>query len=438
MRPSPLNASSAALLGLLALAACSRPPARPAGPNLLLITIDTLRADRLGLYGHERSTSPGLDAFAATAIAFEDAAVHASWTLPSFASMLTSTYPSTHGCWTFDARLDDSFVTLGETLRDAGWDTALIASHVFLGARFGLGQGFVHVDDELVHEMYQSDRSVTSPEVTRRASRFISQQSASPDAGPWFLWAHYFDPHFEYQPQPGFSEDFGSDTPEALYEGEIAFTDHHVAGLLAALELEGLADDTVVVIVSDHGEGFGAHGLLYHGNSLYQELLRTPLVIRAPGFAPGRVTDAVGAVDLMPTLLQLLGVAPARPLAGRSLVPLMRGETLPPAPQLAELRLDEKYFLDSLRSGRWKLIVDRTNERRALYDLEADPGELRDLAAAEPERAGALERELEELRTRATLEGRRYSAGTGPELLPGQLNNLSDLGYVDLEGEDEP
>ena len=438
MRSPLLRTASAALLGLLALVGCSRAPARPAGPNLLLITIDTLRADRLGLYGHGRPTSPGLDAFATTAVTFEDAGVHAPWTLPSFASMFTSTYSSTHGCWTFDSRLDDSFVTLAETLRDAGWDTALIASHVFLGARFGLGQGFVHVDDELVHEMYQSDRSITSPEVTQRAAHFIAQQAVSPDAGPWFLWAHYFDPHFEYQPQPGFSERFGLDSPADLYEGEIAFTDRHVAELLASLEAEGLADDTVVVVVSDHGEGFGDHGPLYHGNSLYQELLRTPLIIRAPNFAPRRVTEPVRAVDLMPTLLELLEVAPERPLAGRSLVPLMRGERLPEAPHLAELRLDEKHALDSLRRGRWKLILDRTAERRTLFDLESDPGETRDLASTEPARADALERELEELRAHARREAGRYSTGTGPELLPGQLGKLSDLGYVDVDAGDEP
>jgi arylsulfatase A-like enzyme len=350
------------------LAACGQAPARPAGPNLLLVTIDTLRADHLGTYGYERPTSPRLDAFAETAVVFDDAGVQASWTLPSLASLLTSLPSSTH------SRLDDSFTTLAEILCAAGWDTAMVASHVFLGAQFGLHQGFVHFDDELVREMYQSDRSITSPEVTERGARYLREQAASPDAGPWFLWVHYFDPHAEYQVQAGFTERFGSEADVDRYDGE-----------------------------------------------------------------PRRVQEPVRAMDVLPTVLELLDVsvsggAVARPADGQSLVPAMRGAPLPELPLLSELRLDERNRYDSLRLGRWKLIVDRNTETARLFDLENDPRELADLAAAEPERASALLAELERQLAAARAAALPYAAPGRAPLLPGERANLSDLGYG---GEDE-
>ena len=422
---SPRTLLPAALLALAP--ACNEPA--PPDLNVLLLTVDTLRADHLEPYGYGRPTSPGLDAFAETARVFDRAQATSSWTLPGLASLFTGHYTSTHGCWRFDSRLDDSFHTLAEILRDAGYDTAAVASHVFLGTDYGLHQGFVHYDEDLVHSVAASHRAISSPAVTEKGLRFLEHKAAMAAEGPWFLWLHYFDPHDVYQAHEGYAETFGAERDVDLYDGEIAFTDAHLARVLEAVDRLGLADDTLVVFTADHGEEFGDHGGEKHGHTLYRELVRVPLLIRAPGFPPGRSDSLVSGVDLLPTVLELAGLRPPLPVVGRSLVPELRGEDPGEGAVLAELRLQPEQQLEGVLQGDWKLIVDRRGDERSLYDLGADPGETRDLLAEEAEVAAGLERVLEALLESARSAAGAYSSPGSLSLLPGDADRLSDLGY---------
>ena len=416
------------VLLVLGAAACS-PPARS---NLLLLSVDTLRADHLGAYGYGRATSPELDAFARGAVVFDEARAHSSWTLASLASMMTSRHPSTHGCRSFKSALDPSFPTLAEVLRDAGYDTGLIASHAFLGRRHGLHQGFVHLDDELVSRDVSALDAITSDAVSDKALAWLRHKGARRDDHPWFLWVHYFDPHETYRPHPGTIEPFGEE-PSDLYDGEIAYTDRHLGRVLRALDEEGLAEDTVVVLLSDHGEELEDRGEIGHGHTLHRELLHVPLVIRAPGFEPRRVPHAVRGVDLLPTLLELLGVELPGALAdveGVSLVDAMRGGDPGELPVLAELRLYPVREADSLELGPWKLIVEPGSRRAVLYDRRTDPGERTDVAARHPALVEELREALERMLARSREAAARFSLSEEVALTSTDLDVLRALGYL--------
>jgi arylsulfatase A-like enzyme len=429
----------------LSIPACGDAPP-VAGPNVLLVSIDTLRADHLGFHGYERPTSPELDAFAETAVVFDGAQAAASWTLPGMASVLTSTYTSTHLCWTLGSRLDESFLTLTESLLAHGWDTACVVSHLFCTTRHGLQQGFVHFDDTYAYPEIDPEDAVTSEVISDRGIEFIERKAEVADGRPWFLWLHYFDPHETYVEQPGFTERFGApDEPSALqrqidlYDGEIAYTDHHVGRVLDALEARGLAEDTIVVLVSDHGEEFQDHGGIRHGHALYGELIRVPFVIRAPGIAPRRVADVVRTVDLMPTVLDLAGLPVPHQAVGRSLRDALEGAALPSALALSEIGMNDALVLDAIVDGRMKLIRRLSEEGRLeLYDLEADPLEREDLAASDPEEAARLERALDRLKLEATRKAGDFDVSPASDLSPTALEHLSALGYTgDEPGEEE-
>jgi choline-sulfatase len=323
-----------AVVGLTACGGWSGAP--PGAPNVLLITIDTLRADRLGIYGYGKPTSPELDAFAAGAVVFEHAEASAPWTLPALASVMTGEVASTHECWNYGSMLDDSFRTLPELLLTAGYDTAAVVSHLFTTSRHGLQQGFVHTDDSFAYPEVDPAENITSQVISDKAIRFLDQKKASPDDAPWFLWLHYFDPHKEYMQHPGISEGFvtpGAKTRGTLfgdvYDGEVRYTDLHVGRVLARLHELGLEQETVVVLLADHGEEFDDHGAIGHGHSLHGELVHVPFAIRAPGLAPRRVQELARQIDVLPTVLELVGFPPVPPglVAGRSLVPAMKGQT---------------------------------------------------------------------------------------------------------------
>jgi arylsulfatase A-like enzyme len=419
----------AAALGLGALcSACAKPA--PPRPNLLFISIDALRADHLGAWGYRRATSPHIDAFAREAVVFENAQAQSSWTLPTLVSVMTSLYSSTHRCWTPLNRLGDDYETLAERLQAAGWKTAAVASHVFLGRRYGLHQGFASYDESLVKEnVLISHTAITSPEVTRKGLRWLAQQRDQPE--PWFLWLHYFDPHALYLAHEGMSAAFGTKAESDLYDGEIAFTDRAIGRLLAGLRSLDMTERTVVVLFADHGEEFGDHGGTAHGHSLHRELLHVPLVIGAPGFAPRRVSAPVRQVDLMPTALELLGLPIPEGLEGTSLVPAMRGEPPPDLPVLAELRQSPLHRYDSLQREGWKLVVHRVEKRASLYDLTRNPGEHEDAAASNPERLRRMRDELEALRAGARRKAASYRKPERLSLPEDERESLRRLGYIE-------
>ncbi len=425
------------LAGLCALHGCGpRATEAPAGaPNVLLVSIDTLRADHLGFDGYERPTSPDLDEFASGAAVFEAAESTTAWTLPSLASILTGESCSTHGCWDYTSVLDDSFRTLPEILLAAGYDTACAASHVFVTTRHGLQQGIVHTDDSYAFPEVEPEDSITSQAIADRGIRFLAQKAAAPERGPWFLWLHFFDPHATYVEHAGITGLFetpGQRTAHEVmrdaYDGEIRYTDQHLGRLFEALERTGFAANTVVVLVADHGEEFWEHGAHGHGHSLHREVVRVPLVIRAPGFAARRVTEVVSQVDLLPTVMELVGLEPPAGTPGRSLVPALRGEPLAPVAALAELDLNANT-LDSLRRGDLRLLHWPRTGETVVYDLACDPLESDEARVEDPDVVRELTEELERAKALARERARLFRPAGEIAFTPGQAEDLSDLGY---------
>jgi arylsulfatase A-like enzyme len=439
---------------LLALAPSCGDGATPRAPtnplNVLLISIDTQRADRLGFYGYPRPTSPSLDAFAAGAVVFEEAEASAPWTLPSMASVMTGEVTSTHNCWNYGSVLDDSFPTLAEHLLAAGYDTACVVSHLFTTSRHGLQQGFVHTDDTYAYPEIDPDDNVTSQVITDKGLRFLEHKRAAPHDEPWFLWLHYFDPHREYMAHAGISEQFvtpGERTePVALgdvYDGEVRYTDQNVGRLLERLAELGLAERTVVVLVADHGEEFREHGGLGHGHSLHREVMRVPLVFRAPGFAPRRVRDLARQIDIVPTVLALLGLPAPEGLPGRSLLPALRGAPLVTPPGFGALAEHDNHNpatrLDGWRTDHHRLILSGSEGDARLYDLVADPHEQHDIAAQNPALVEALRAELERAQAAGVARAGLFGLARQTTLTPGVEDDLRKLGYggsAALEGEE--
>ncbi|MFT7665301.1 MAG: choline-sulfatase, partial [Planctomycetota bacterium] len=342
------------------------------GTNLLFVTVDTLRADHLSLYGYSRATSPNLDRFGEQSVVFENATAQTSWTLGSLASLMSSQWVGQLNVRDFRSRVSESVVTLAEVLRGVGYETAAVGTHLVFLEKYGLRQGIDQFDDDLVLSDYRdSHRAITSKQVTEKALTWLGERRSSEQVQPWFLWLHYFDPHIPYLKHPGLVSPFGTGVRDR-YDGEIVFTDAQVGRVLDFVGES--TTPTVVVFTADHGEEFNDHGGKEHGHTLYQELLHVPLLIRAPGLSPRRVPGRVGLVDVMPTVLALLEISDSNQpagLVGRSLLPEMNGEIVDPAPNLSELRLRDHTNVDALISGRWKLIVPRNTEVPELYELDS-------------------------------------------------------------------
>ncbi|HED64566.1 MAG TPA: hypothetical protein ENJ09_03320 [Planctomycetes bacterium] len=435
---NPARFPSILLACALAASACGS-ASTPSRPNVLFISIDTLRADQLGTYGCERATSPRIDAFATGAVVFEDVTASAPWTLPAMASLFTSTYTTTNGCWGYGSRLDDSFTTLTELLLAHGYDTACVVSHLFCTTRHGLQQGFVHFDDTFAYPKVDPDRARTADVIADGGIDFLERKAAVDDGRPWLLWLHFFDPHSDYMEAPGFTEHFLDPTHDALqhqldlYDGEIAATDHEVGRVLDALEEAGLAEETIVVLVADHGEEFLEHGGTGHGATLFSEVTRIPMILRAPGIAPTRITAQVRSIDLLPTLLDLLELPTPSQAAGATLVPLFTGE--PSGMRrtaLIETRMSPLARLEGVREGRWKLVRP-LGGAPMLYDLSEDPGETTDVAGEHPEEVLRLTETLETLLEEAHTRAEDFEHAPEEALPPSIQEQFSGLGYV---GED--
>jgi arylsulfatase A-like enzyme len=382
---------------------------------VVLIVIDTLRPDRLGTYGYARPTSPHIDAFARQSAVFERAYSHSPWTMPSVASMFTSLEPKDHGISDWKQPLDTRLVTLAELLQARGFRTEGYVSHGVLSRLYQFDQGFDVYDASVVAGRLPRDVS-TAREVTDLAVGAL----ARPLREPFFMWVHYFDPHDAYLKHDG--HDFG-EQPSDRYDSEIAYTDAQVGRLLEALRRRGLLDTTAVALLSDHGEGFGAHRHLQHTVTLFEELIRIAFVLRVPGVPGQRVRDVVRASDLAPTLLNLLGLPAPNEFKG---LPIAlrdgRFEALPARVVVAETQ----RFADlrALRVGRFKLIQDRASGRARLYNLDEDPDEQRNLARQRPDVVERLQALLD-----AHYAGGTWSAPRR-ELPPDLERDLRSLGYV--------
>ena len=420
-------------------------PASAGGPpNVLLVTLDTTRADRLGAYGYAAARTPILDRLARDGVLFERAVAAAPTTLPAHASLMTGRNPMAHGVRNNGVPLDRAVPTLADAFRAAGYRTAAFVSAFVLDQRFGLVRGFDTYDDHLDPPAghasdaieRRGDRTVAAASawLTAAASAAPGPPGSAPTAAPFFLWVHLYDPHDPYEApaQPG------RDDVSALYDGEIAFADSAVGALLGALERQGLSGNTIVAVIGDHGESLGEHGEATHGMFVYESAMRVPALLKWPASLPAgtRVTPLVRAIDLAPTLLDLAGRPPLTGATGVSLVPLVRGTGAAPATAYGETYFPQLFMnwapLRSWRDGQWKFIEAPTLE---LYDLASDPGETVNLAAREPDRAARMRRALYAL---LAAEG-TAAASAGPDRET--MQKLAALGYVGgggTQGRDDP
>lgn len=413
-------------VGLLAVACSSRDrsAAEPARPDILLVTLDTLRADHCSAYGYERPTTPRMEEIARDGVRFATAYAPMPTTLPSHATLFTGLLPRTLGLLKNGVPLAHPAATLAETLSAQGYRTAGFVSSFVLDRSFGLARGFATYDDRFARgecktdneswEGFQLDGAFCRRgALTRaRAESWLEANGYLPDAAggarassgtppPYFLWIHLFDPHDPYLPPPA---EAGLLPPQsaqpsdlerqiAAYDGEIRYTDAQVGKLLDRLAAAGRLDTTLVIIVSDHGEGLMDHGWMHHGALLYEEAVRIPLLVRWPERLPrGRVIEEpVQLADVVPTVHDLLGLPPpAHAVEGVSLRGALEGTaTLDPQRPIfvqrriydreLELGLQLRGEKFGVRMGPWKYIAARTDKSYELYDLATDPGELRDV-----------------------------------------------------------
>lgn len=438
---------------LLGALGCSRTD----GTNVILIVVDTLRSDHVGCYGADRPTTPAIDALAAEGVRFERAYSTAPWTKPSVASIFTGLFPSGHSAEPIENKLPESVHTLAEILSDAGYSTGGVISHFILTAFSGYGQGFdVYLESEAQGHEHLSTVGVTDQAVAL-LEHFESQ------GNPFFLFVHYFDPHYDYlhHPEIGFASErvgrldgtqsilelraMSDDLRDeelaqlrALYDEEIRFTDGGIGRLLSEVHRRRLDENTLIVFTADHGEEFREHGWIGHTRSLYQELLHVPLIIRTPGVpgAPRVVPEPVSLVSLAPTILELLGIdAGGLQFQGSSFAALVRGEAptggteifaevdfTPVASDFRKKRAHKKAII----VDRFKLIRDDETHEVELYDLESDSDETRNLARERPELAHTLQRRLADLVRGAQLGTQTPDRMT---LSPDEVERLRALGY---------
>ncbi len=393
---------------------------RPAHPNLLLITIDTLRADRLSCYGGDSLKTPVIDSLAARGALFSRAFAHTPMTLPSHANILLGVTPLAHGVHdNANFVVPREFLSLAEHLKNAQYVTAAVVGAYPLDARFGLDQGFDLYDDRYGWQDFEK-----STYVERRAEAVVDRglQWLKTQSGPWFLWLHCFDPHIPYEPPSPFREEYAG----RPYDGEVAYVDSALAPLLGYLRESGLFDETVVVLTADHGESLGEHGENTHGYLAYNSTLWVPLIICVPGMKPVRTEFKVSHIDIFPTVCDTLGVKKPKGLAGTSLLPALAGKKLSERTIYFE-SLYPFYSrgwapLRGIISGDVKFIDSPIPE---IYDLGADFEESRNLID---------QLSSKDLKSRLDELVRRESRSAGESAVKAadsaSLEKLRSLGYT--------
>lgn len=383
--------------------------------NVLLITIDTLRVDRLSCYGSKHLQTPNVDKFAERGTVFSRAFAHTSTTLPSHTNILCGTTPLYHGVHdNFNFILDEEFLTLAEHLKAYGYSTGAFIGAFPLDSRFGLGQGFDVYDDDFGGELENERRAEF---VVGKALSWLYLQK-----NPWFLWVHCYDPHDPYSPPEPFCKQY----EEAPYDGEVAYVDAALGKLFNFLEKHNLFENTVVIITGDHGEALGDHGEEHHGFFAYNEVLWIPLIIYSPGIKNGRIEQYVSHIDIFPTVCDLLGTKKRNFLQGISLLSMLDGKKTPQrifyfeslypyhslgwAPLMGFIAKEEKYIDSPIPE---------------LYDLKSDFGELNNLA--KEKKLGVYKKRLDRIigeRSNPEMPGERKKVD------PETLRRLSSLGYI--------
>ncbi len=414
---------------------------RPTGPNVVIIVVDTLRADHLDLYGYFRETAPNLRALAADAIWYRNAVSTAPWTTPAVTSALTGHYPTRYSSMTHPVPLPPRATLLPEVLRNEGYRTFGAVANILASGQLGFDQGF-----EVFEQREAAGAAhVSSEALTERAGDFLDQAGAS----PFLLYLLYFDPHygyalhteFDFDPdydgwvRPNLSiqtlrdeietlEDRDLRYLRALYDSEIRFTDLHLGKLIDDLKQRGLYDDALLVVFSDHGEEFAERGWIGHTRKLYEELIHVPLLIKLPGNQGGGsvIEEPVSILDVAPTLLAEVGLDFPGPVDGR----VLSRQPSRPRPQFSETRRFSDLI--SVRLGPWKLIKNAADGTRSLFDLSSDPRELFDVAAENPERVRELEAMLAAWQSDLPVAP---GDQTPAEFTEKQKRQLRSLGYLD-------
>lgn len=451
-RATRLTACCASLLAGSILAGCGAPwRGEPLGPRpIIILDVDTLRASHLGCYGYPRDTSPTIDRLAAESLLFEWAFGHGPYTPPAQASIFTSLYPSSHGLVESSDRLAEDVTTLAEVLRANGYTTAGFVDGAYLNPEFGFAQGF---------DLYDSHDPLGLSFIAPRVVSWLKQRQ---DEEPFFLLVHTYDVHAPYWPPQPFRSTFldtvAPPTPgflptlevleairqsrwtgqertlpdndlayvKALYDASIRYTDHWIGALMQNFEQLGLLERAIIVLISDHGEEFQEHGSLLH-EKLYATITRIPLLIRLPGgVGARRLPQVVEAIDLMPTLLELVGIPEPPGLQGRSLLPLLRGEDLG-----ARVAIGESRFFGGqhhLANDRFHLLHFEETDEVELYDVRSDPDEQFDLSRRQPLVTARLRRALEAWRQ---MQRERPAPRAAAEIDPETRKQLQALGYLE-------
>ncbi len=401
-------------------------------PNIILITLDTTRADYLGCYGNPNVRTPDLDALARRGVLFEQAATASPLTLPAHCTILTGMYPTYHGVRVNgNTALSEEQTTLAEVFSEQGYQCGAFIGAFVLDGRWGLKQGFGHYDDRFDLKKY---KHIDLGAIQRPANEVVDAALDWLDArkpGPFFSWIHLYDPHTPYEPPEPYRSEYGGRGLAGLYAGEVAFMDEQIGRVAAWLAQTGLDKSTILVLVGDHGEGLGSHGEGTHGYYIYDYAVHVPLIVVAPlpGLEGKRVASQVRSTDIFPSLLDLAMAGPGVETQGRSLVPLMfrpaeRGE--PPA--YAESMAPNIQFgwspLQLLRTTRYKYIDAPKPE---LYDIAADPGETTNLVGDHSDIARKMKTDLDRLITETSHGAPTPQAAN---LDKETMERLSALGYV--------
>ena len=430
-RLAPMSKRSV-IIGLVAVAVVlaaaggwwwSRQGTEPAGVHVVVISIDTLRADHLGCYGYAGEITPSLDRLAADSVRFANVTSPTPLTLPSHATMLTGMIPPVHGVHKNENyRLADANVTLAEILQARGYATGAVVSTVILGAQFGLAQGFETYEDEIAISPQGGIAGKRRGETTSRlAGEWLDRHA---DDENFFLFVHYYDPHTQYDPP----EPFASDWPDSPYAGEVAYADYCVGQVIAKLKALDLYDRTLIIVTSDHGEMLGEHGEATHGYFIYESAIKVPLIVKLPeSESAGSVVETVaGLVDVTPTICSVLGVAEAPAFSGRDLTAAIEGrapeERVVYCESVTPATFDANPLI-GLVGPQWKYIH---TTRPELYDLTADPGETNNLVGAESQRARSLTDRLADVLRQADAR----SVESQAELDDLARAQLESLGYV--------
>ncbi len=420
------------LLGLLALASQDSLLLAASRPNLVIITIDTLRPDHLGCYGYKPIQTPNIDRLASEGVRFKTVVSQVPLTLPSHCSLMTGTYPAFHGVRdNVGFKLSNSKITLAKILKTQGYQTGAFVGAYVLNSKFGLNQGFDYYDDN-IQGSSTAGPVVNLNQVERRAGEVVSHATGwlkGHIQSSFFIWIHLYDPHDPYEPPSPFRERYKSKP----YDGEIAYTDQELGKFLDLLRQQQLSQNTVVVLAGDHGESFGEHQEWTHGYFIYDTTILVPLIIKPTQkeMSGKVVSEQVSLVDVAPTVLQLLGLPRPAELQGRGMLGLMLGkqrdwprqaysETFYPAqfgwsPLSAVRRADAKYI---------------HAPRPELYDLRTDPGEQANRIQQQSALANELKSNLSQIES--TYRDRNASQTARLNLNAHELEKLGALGYVGM------